>query len=199
MIVRLASVHGPSVPEYGSCGQRRRVHQPGRVSIQSNPTTARSLALAGYPLALLLIAVPLLDVVPKVLPMQWGNADWRYGAVGFLFGSIVTPIIGLAIAGSAAVVARQAGVLTLVSVLALVLAGVLVAGGVMFLVDFGAVAPNLSERVSPAFRAATTKTAVIALLAAAASAWLGLAGLRAVRSARSRGPEDKSAGLVVGH
>lgn len=116
-----------------------------------------------------------------------------------LFGNIVTPLIGLTIAGAAALIARQRGVLKLVSIVFLVLAVVLVVGGVTFLADFGSLLPTLGERVTPAFRAATTKTVVIALLAAAAAVWLGVGGLRAARDGRSSGPADKSADLVVGH
>jgi hypothetical protein len=167
-------------------------------TIQSDTTTARSLALAGYPIALLLIIVPLLDAVPKMLPANFGSPDWRYGAVGFLFGSIATPLIGLTIAAVAALVARQRIMLMVVSLVFLLLALVLVVGGVAFLVDFGGISAKLSERVTPAFHAATVKTTVIALLAALASVWLGLGGLRVAR-AGAVVSDDKAAGLVVGH
>ncbi len=168
-------------------------------TIQANTATARSLARAGYPIALLLILVPLLDTVPKVLPAHPGSADWRYGAVGLLFGSVVTPIIGLAIAGAAALIARQRVGLMVVSLVFLLLALFLVIGGVAFLVDFGGIAAKLSERVTPAFRAATVKTTVIAVLAALASCWLGLGGWRAARAAGAGANDGRSAGLVVGH
>jgi hypothetical protein len=157
------------------------------------------MALAGYPIALLLILVPMLDTVPKMLPAHFGSPDWRYGAVGLLFGSIVTPIIGLTIAGAAALIARQYRGLMVVSQVFLLLALVLVIGGVAILVDFGGISAKLSERVTPAFHAATVKTAVIAVLAAVASVWLGLGGLRVVREARVEGNGNRSAGLVVGH
>ncbi len=157
------------------------------------------MALAGYPIALLLILVPMLDTVPKMLPAHFGSEDWRYGAGGLLFGSIVTPIIWLTIAGAAALIARQYRGLMVVSLVFLLLALVLVIGGVAFLVDFGGISAKLSERVTPAFHAATVKTAVIAVLAAVASVWLGLGGLRVAREARVEGNENRSAGLVVGH
>ncbi len=143
--------------------------------------------------------MPLLDVLPKINPANFGSADWRYGAVGLLVGSVVTPIIGLTFAGCSALIARHRGVLLTVSVVSLVLGLLLIIGGVTFLSDFGAVAPDLSERVAPAFRAATTKTVVVALLAAGAAVWLGLGGLQALRAGRTSGPEDRSRGLVVGH
>ena len=154
--------------------------------------------MAGYPIALLLIVMPFLDSVPKMLPADFASADWRYGAAGFFIGSIVTPVLGLTVAAAAALIARQRGVLTVVSVVFLLLAAVLLIGGTAFLVDFGGIAAKVSERVAPAFRAATVKTAVIALLAILSSVWLGLGGLRVARTAGREAIGDRSAGLVVG-
>lgn len=142
--------------------------------------------------------VPLLDVVPKMLPVHFSSPDWRYGAIGFLVGSIVTPLIGLTIAAAAALVARQRGALMVVSLVFLLLALVLVIGGVTFLVDFGGISAKLSERVTPAFHAATVKAIVIVLLATVASVWLGLSGWRVARDAGAQDSGDRSAGLVVG-
>ena len=134
-----------------------------------------------------------------MLPASFASPDWRYGAVGFLLGNIVTPIIGLSIAAAAALINRQRGVLMVVSLAFLLLALILVVGGVTFLVDFGGISAKLSERVTPAFHAATVKTAVIALLAAVASIWLGLGGWRVARAAGADESVDRTAGLVVGH
>ena len=142
--------------------------------------------------------VPFLDAVPKIWPANFVSADWRYGAAGFLIGGIVTPVLGLTIAAAAALIARQRGMLAVVSVMFLLLAMVLLIGGTAFLVDFGGIAAKLSERVTPAFRAATVKTSVIGLLAILTSVWLGLGGLKVVRAAGLEASGDRSAGLVVG-
>jgi hypothetical protein len=134
-----------------------------------------------------------------MLPAAFGSPDWRYGAVGFLFGNVVTPIIGLTIAAATALIMRQRGMLVAVSLVFLLLAVLLVVGGAVFLADFGGMAAKLSERVTPAFHAATVKTAVIAVLAAVASVSMGWGGFRAARAAQAAMRDDKTAGLVVGH
>lgn len=167
--------------------------------IQPTLPAARPLALAGYPIALLLIITSLLDTFPKILPADFGSRDWRYGALGLVFNSMVTPLLGLAIAAASAIVARHRGTLRLISGVFLALAALAVIGGLLFIVDFTALASSLSERVTPGFQVATWKTVAIVLLAAPVAAWLGIGGLRAARA--DVGPEGSQArsGLVVGH
>lgn len=156
--------------------------------------------MAGYPIALLLIVTSLLDTFPKILPADMGSRDWRYGALGLVFNSMVTPLLGLAIAAASAIVARHVGTLRLVSGVFLALAAFAVLGGLLFLIDFSALSAGLSERVTPGFEVATWKTVAIVLLAAPVAAWLGIGGLRVARAeAGSAGSRSNDAGLVVGH
>lgn len=185
-----------SLSEYGYCkpGAGLELEHP----IQPTIPAARPLALAGYPIALLLIVTSLLDTLPKILPADLGSRDWRYGALGLVFNSMVTPLLGLAIAAASAIVARHWGTLRLISVVFLALAVLAVVGGLLFIVDFSALASSLSERVTPGFKVATWKTVAIVLLAAPVAAWLGIGGLRAARA--DEGPEgSQGAGLVIGH
>jgi hypothetical protein len=168
-------------------------------TIQPTLPAARPLALAGYPIALLLIVTSLLDTLPKILPADVGSRDWRYGALGLVFNSMVTPLLGLAIAAAAAIVARHWGTVRLISVVFLALAVLAVLGGLLFIVDFSALASSLSERVTPGFKVATWKTVAIVLLAAPVAAWLGIGGLRAARADVGPAGSQGSSGLVVGH
>ncbi len=192
----VASAGWPS--EYGYCDPLRCLEP--ECTIQPIVPAARPLALAGYPIALLLIVTSLLDTFPKILPADFGSRDWRYGALGLVFNSMVTPLLGLAIAGASAIVARHHGVLRLVSGVLLAVAAFAVIGGILFVIDFSALSSTLSERVTPGFEVATWKTVVIVLLAAPVAAWLGIGGFRAARAdAVPEGPEGGSARLVVGH
>jgi|SRR5688572_3649480 hypothetical protein len=162
-------------------------------------STARPLVLAGYPVAALLVVTSLADVLPKILPFQLGNQDWRFGAMGLAFNALVTPLLGLAIAAAVALLAGHRGVLLMVSVLFLLLAGFVAIGGTTFLLDSGKVTANLGAEASRSFRVATWKTIVVVLCALPAAVWFGISGLRAARSAS---PLDESqgsgSGLVVG-
>lgn len=189
---------GTALPgEYGYCEPEGRLELEH--TIQPTLPAARPLALAGYPIALLLIVTSLLDTLPKILPADFGSRDWRYGALGLVFNSMVTPLLGLAIAAAAAIVARHRGTLRLISGAFLALAALAVLGGLLFIIDFSALTSSLSERVTPGFKVATWKTVAIVLLAAPVAAWLGIGGLRAARA--GVGPEGSqgSSGLVVGH
>ena len=190
--------HARSASEYGYCEPFRCLVP--ECTIQPIVPAARPLALAGYPIALLLIVTSLLDTFPKILPADFGSRDWRYGALGLVFNSMVTPLLGLAIAGASAIIARHHGILRLVSGVLLAVAAFAVIGGILFVIDFSALSSTLSERVTPGFEVATWKTVVIVLLAAPVAAWLGIGGFRAARAdAAPAGPQDGSARLVVGH
>jgi len=163
--------------------------------IQPKLSTARPLALAGYPIALLLIASSVMDTLPKVLPADFGSRDWRYGALGLTFNSIVTPILGLVIAAAAALIARHRKVLLTVSGVFLALAAFAVIGGLIFVLDYNGLAGGLSERAAAGFRVATWKTALIVLLLIPAAIWFGIGGLRA---AGTDGAPDSSGDLIIG-
>jgi hypothetical protein len=183
--------------EYGYCEALRGLERER--TIQPTVSAARPLALAGYPIGLLLIVTSMLDTFPKILPADFGSRDWRYGALGLVFNSMVTPLLGLAIAAAAAIVARHYGTLRLISGVFLALAVFAVVGGLLFIVDFSALSSSLSDRVTPGFEIATWKTVAIVLLAAPVAAWLGLGGLRAARAEAGPAGPQGSSGLVVGH
>ena len=162
-------------------------------------STARPLVLAGYPVAALLVVTSLADVLPKIMPFQLGSQDWRFGALGLAFNALVTPLLGLAIAAAVALLAGHRGVLLMVSVLFLLLAGFVAIGGTTFLLDSGQVTANLGAEASRSFRVATWKTIVVVLCALPAAVWFGISGLRAARSASALDESQGSgSGLVVG-
>ncbi|HEX6645478.1 MAG TPA: hypothetical protein VF037_12425 [Gemmatimonadales bacterium] len=138
-----------------------------------------------------------MDTLPKILPADFGSRDWRFGALGLVFNSTVTPVLGLVIAAAAAIVAGQWRALRVISVLFLVVAAVALVGGLMFLVDYSGIAGGLDERAAGSFRVATWKTALIVLLLLPAAIWLGIGGLRASRGG-SAPVQDRNANLVVG-
>lgn len=162
-------------------------------------SAARPLVLAGYPVAALLVLTSLADVLPKILPLQLGSQDWRFGALGLAFNALVTPLLGLAIAAAVAFIVGHRGVLLMVSVLFLLMALFATVGGVTFLMDFGKVTAGLGEEASRSFRVATWKTLFIVLLALPAALWFGISGFRAARGTTVLdGSQGSGSGLVVG-
>jgi hypothetical protein len=172
---------------------------PRSLPIRANMSAARPLVLAGYPIAALLVLTSLADLLPKILPLQLGSQDWRFGAMGLAFNALVTPLLGLAIAAAVAFVVGHRGVLLGVSLLFLLMAAFAVVGGVAFLMDFGKVTAGLGEEASRSFLVATWKTLLIVILALPAAAWFGISGFRASRGVPQ--PSDGQgggSGLVVG-
>lgn len=60
---------------------------------------AARLGWVVYTFALLLIAMPVVDVATNLWPPNFGLADWRYGMIGISANYIQTPILGLVMAG----------------------------------------------------------------------------------------------------
>jgi hypothetical protein len=87
------------------------------------------------PVALLLMIVPLVDISLRTMAVEAGSLQWRFGAVGLLFGNLGTVILGLSLAGAIAVVTENRGLLRAIGAISLVLALVLVALLALFALD----------------------------------------------------------------
>ena len=87
------------------------------------------------PVSLLLVVVPLVDISLRTLGTEVGSLQWRFGAVGLLFGNLGTVILGLSLAGAIAVVTENRTLLRAVGAFSLVLALVLVALLALFALD----------------------------------------------------------------
>ena len=88
-----------------------------------------------YPVGLLLVTVPVVDLVLRSLPPQFGTLQWRFAAVGLLLGNYGTLILGAALVGFAAAVLGDRGVLRAVGMAALVMAVFTLAILVLFGLD----------------------------------------------------------------
>ena len=154
----------------------------------------RTMVAAAYSVALLLAISSLLDLGSRLWPLQLGSQDWRFGAMGILFNSLVTPLLGLGLAIAAAYLARHRATLAACSGLALVVAAIATIGLVAFVLAGVAVAAKADAAVRPTVSVATWKTVVLALAIIPSAALLGLGGMRA-RQGEVSNHQD---GLVVG-
>lgn len=87
------------------------------------------------PVALLLVLVPLVDISLRSMAAEVGSLQWRFGAVGLLFGNLGTIILGLSMAGVIAVVTENRTLLRVIGAVSLVLALVLLALLALFALD----------------------------------------------------------------
>src|SRR5688500_9584438 len=96
----------------------------------------RSVVGALIPVALLLIASPLADLIAALLPMRLGEASWRFGAYGLLTNALVTPIVGLAIIEVVSGLQQRQKTTAAVAAICAFLALILVAGFALFVLDY---------------------------------------------------------------
>ncbi len=121
-----------------------------------------------YPVGLMLMLVPVVDLVLRSLPPQFGTLQWRYSATGLFLGNYGTLILGVALIGFTAALIGDRGILRAVGVGSLIMAVVTLA----ILALFGLDAIQLRQLV-----AVNLKTQVAT--SAAGAAFTGLLGTMA--------------------
>jgi hypothetical protein len=88
-----------------------------------------------FPVALVLLLVPLVDLALRSMPPQVGTLQWRFATVGLLLGNYGTILLGAALAGLAAAITGNRTVLRVVGIFAIVMAVFTVAVLLMFALD----------------------------------------------------------------
>jgi hypothetical protein len=64
---------------------------------QTSRDRLRFLAWPGYSVGVILVLFPLADALLSISPMQFGEAQWRFGAAGQMSRALMTPLLGLLI------------------------------------------------------------------------------------------------------
>jgi hypothetical protein len=88
-----------------------------------------------YPIAFLLILVPLTDLSLRAFPPQFGSLQWRFGTVGLMLGNFGTILLGAGLVGLIATINGHRGMLRVLGYLALALAAVTLAVLALFALD----------------------------------------------------------------
>ncbi len=132
--------------------------------------TNRSLARAGYLLAALLVALPLFDATMQAWPLQMANERWRFQTLGAVSNLLLVPLLGLLLALTIATLANDRRVNRVVGSICGVLALVIAAFSVLFILDYfqvrTAALPNFQHVLALASATAVVKNvlSIIALL-----------------------------------
>lgn len=147
----------------------------------------RRYARALYPVAILLMLVPLVDLTLRSMPPQFGTLQWRFATAGLLLGNYGTIILGVALLGLVATLAGDRGVLRAAGIVALVMAAVTLGVLALFLLD----AVQIRKLASPNFKRPILTSSIGALFTGLLGmvAWLSIAraALTARRAAATRG------------
>src|SRR5687768_18377023 len=103
------------------------------------PTEQRAVnayTRAMYPLAVAVAVFPLADMVARLLPLQVGNVQWRFGAVGLvLSGSLVMMMLGFALLGFTASEREHRIVLGPLAIAAFTIVGAILLALILFALD----------------------------------------------------------------
>ncbi len=157
-------------------------------------TRNRPLMMALYAVALALILPSLMEFLLVSFPYRLGNVQWRFGAIGLLFNSVLaSPIIGVAVAAFAAVHLGHRITARVIAVIALVIAVTLLVAVPFFLLDFFQLRSQVQPQMKRAFDFTSLKATLtgalmfVTALAIAIGTWRATsAGTTA--KARARGP-----------
>jgi hypothetical protein len=149
--------------------------------MKPDSSTLKSLAWPTYFVALLLIAIPAMDYVTNVWPLQIGEVRWRYGSVGMLAGFLLTPLMGVLFAFGAAAVLQHRVALRFLAVLNFCLAVLLLVLIGLFVLDVLQVRGTVPLESRPTFDVGAMKAVAKCFAFFGAFAWFGIVGIRASR------------------
>jgi hypothetical protein len=93
------------------------------------------LTAASYIIALLLVLFPLGDFILAAVPTANRGIAWRFGALGLLSGALFIPTVGIVAALTVAVRQVHRGVMRTIGVVAAVIAVLLLAATILFILD----------------------------------------------------------------
>jgi hypothetical protein len=116
-------------------------------------------AAALYTVAAALFVIPLVDVASQVWPLRPGLAEWRYGTIGLISNYFLTPVLGLILAGAAAVSSGHRRVQRALGGAGLAIAAVTVVLGLAFALDVVQLRRQVSAEALPMFRTGALKAA----------------------------------------
>jgi hypothetical protein len=164
-------------------------------------TSSRGRTVVGalLPVALLLIASPLADLIAALLPMRATEVSWRFGAYGLLTNSLVTPILGLAILIVLGGLRQRRRPTALTGAVCAVLALLLVGGFALFVLDYLQLRQAVGVAARGPYDSAAFKAMIVAVLEAGVLLSLAIAAFRAsgiVDPAQRRRRRDR-VGVVV--
>jgi hypothetical protein len=150
---------------------------------------------AGYLVLALAALFPFLDLISGLMPPNFGNATWRFGAVGLFSNFAMGLSLELFLMAVIALLANQRRVLLVLGVLSVLLAVVLLGSSVLFVLD----ALQTRARVTPAvlrrFDFAAGGAVAKLLLYAVANLMLARGEFLAAR--RRNRPTSRTRGMVT--
>lgn len=157
-------------------------------SSQSTPLSLpRPMLMALYLVALAFIVPSLLEFLLVTLPYRFGTAQWRFGAVGLLFNSVLfSPIVGISLAALVSVLLGHRTVSRVIAVIAALVALFLVLAVPLFALDFLQLRALVNAQVKRPFDLTSLKATFTGLLMAVTALWVAVATWRSAGAETQR-------------
>ena len=156
-----------------------------------------SLLRVGYAVALLLVVGPVLDTITRIWPMRPGDEGWRFGTLGILFNTMVTPLLGVFLAMVIAAVLEHGRTLRVIAGITLLAAlGSLAAVG-LFALDYLQLRANVTAEAIGGFDVASRKAILMGLLGGLVTIALGITGWQVAGRRAERRRSAVNVGLVI--
>jgi hypothetical protein len=153
---------------------------------------SKQLAWPAYLVAIAMILIPLADAWTTLFPWNFGEARWRFGAVGLISNALMIPLAGLLIVFVMAWVKEQRVLLRLIGMLSFVGATICVLALALFALDALQTRSQVQPQMRLSFNVATVFASIKTLVAAATLLAFGFSGWRASKGSR------KSSGAAGG-
>jgi len=158
---------------------------------------SKQLAWPAYLVAIAMILIPLADAWTTLFPWNFGEARWRFGAVGLVSNALMIPLAGLLIAFVVAWAREQRVLLRVIGVLGFVGATVCLLALVSFALDALQTRAQVRPEMRLSFNVATVFAAVKTLIAGATLLAFGFSGSRASKAAGARKSSGAAGGLFT--
>jgi hypothetical protein len=150
-----------------------------------------------YFLAFLFLALPFMDFIMNVWPLQLDKVNWRYGAFGLAGGFLLTPLLGLVMLLVTAILYDNRRTLTVTAVISSIVALALILLSMAFVLDSLQMRSGVPVDQKRVFDAGVLKALVKDATGAICAAWVAFAAMRSRSGVSAPSKRDRSA-LVVG-
>ena len=144
----------------------------------------RRIGWGAYGVALLLIAIPLLDTIISIWPLRVGDVTWRFGAVGLSSRAVMTPLLGLVVGLATAIIMQHRVAVRTFAVLGFVGAVLALVAMGFFTLDALQTRAQVRPEASGAFDTASAMALFKLLAGFVVALLLGIGGWRAGRKRR---------------
>ena len=163
-----------------------------------------------FVVALLMIAVPFVQSIAQIWPLQLSNIQWRFGAANALSSVLLLPFLGLSLLLVMARGLDRSGLARVVGAVAALFTLGLLASVAVFVLDAQELKTIVSSQMTPQFNSTTLRVGAISVIFLLAFALLTLFSFSALPgggsaksskrsgSAKADAADDDAPGLIIG-